>query len=855
MNDEWTGRTLGPWTGDLLDHWAFPMGGIGAGMLCLEGRGSLSHVSLRHRMERFHEPLTFAAIALRGRPGSARLVEGPVPEQRIFAAAGGGLGCVGKTYGLPRFADVTAYSQFPFCRLDLSEETYPLEATIVGWSPFAPPDADSASLPVAALEYSFRNRGADTVDAVFSFNSVNFLVQEPGRQVLAGYQGRGDTRYGVSRCENGFTLWETGEGPRTARTAACRITASGGDVSVNPRWFRGGWYDAQTVAWRGVESAALDDRPDYDDDGPPSPGASLSVPLRLAPGEIRTITIRFTWHVPYSELRYGAEPDGTPDMLEPGPRRGVSRHLLTEYVQPAVPPAVDDCYRPWYASIFPDVEAVSTYWTDNYATLRQQSLCFAHAFHDSTLPHPVLEAASANLSVLKSPTVMRQFDGRFWAWEGCRDDVGSCFGSCTHVWNYAHAIAHLFPSLERSLREAEFIDGQNEIGHQVYRLSLPLRPALHDFLAAADGQLGGIVKCYRDWRIAGDTAWLRKMWPHVRSSLEYCIEAWDPERIGRMVEPRHVTYDIEFWGPDSLTMSFYASALAAAVEMGDALGEPVEPYRKLLAATARTLDGELFNGEYYRQIVEWRGARRFDPADIVRHPKSAPYHAEAQELLDSEGPKYQYGNGCLADGVIGDWMARASGLAPIMNFGHVRSHLRALHAHNFRPRLATHVNPQRPGYALGDDGGLLLCTWPQGGEPTLPFIYSNEVWTGIEYQVAAHMAMCGETAAALDVIAAARRRYDGRRRNPFNEYECGHFYARALASWTLLQAFSGARYDAVTRRLYVRPSGGAASRVFIATATGYGIVEWCGGNASIDVRSGTIQVDEVVVDLRAFGKE
>ena len=806
-------------------------------------------------MERFHEPLTFAAVSVRGRPETARLLEGPVPGHRIFAPPGGGLGCVGRTYGLPRYARVEARSQFPFSRLELTDPGHPIEASIVAWSPFAPPDADSASLPVAGLEYTLRNRGSEPLEVDFSFHTVNFLVQEPGRQVLAGNQGRNDTAYGVARCERGFTLWEEGTGPLRARTGACRITVQGGDVAVNPRWFRGGWYDAQSVVWQGVVNSRIDDASDYDDGGPPSPGGSLFVPLHLEPGEARTLRLCMAWYVPYSELRYGAEPDGGPACVEPGPKDGVSKHLLTEYFPSAVPPEVGQCYRPWYASAFADVSAVARYWDAHYDELRARSLQFAHALHDSTLPEPVLEAVSANLSVLKSPTVMRQFDGKLWAWEGCRDDVGSCFGSCTHVWNYAHAIAHLFPSLERSLREAEFFDGQDAVGHQVYRLSLPLRPALHDFLSAADGQLGGIVKVYREWRVSGDEAWLRRLWPKVRDSLEYCIAAWDRHRRGRMAEPRHVTYDIEFWGPDSLTMSFYAAALAAAVKMGQAIDEPVDAYRQLLAASRQTLDGELFNGEYYQQIVEWRSAERFHPADIVRHPKSSAYHPEALQLLEAEGPKYQYGSGCLADGVIGDWMARSAGLGPIMPPERVRDHLLAVYRHNFRRDLTQHANPQRPGYAMAGDGGLLLCTWPRGEEPTLPFIYSNEVWTGIEYQVAAHLAMSNEYDAALQVVTAARQRYEGRLRNPFNEYECGHFYARALSSWTLLQAWSGARYDAVTKRLYVRPPAAPDSRVFIATATGFGIVVWRAGKAELEVRSGSIPLESIVPEEAVLAQE
>lgn len=853
-DEEWSGRCLGPWTGEKLDYWAFPMGGIGAGMICLEGRGSLSHLSLRHEMERFHEPFVFASVAIRGRPELSRMVEGPIPDHRIFGAQHGGLGYAGPNAGLPRFSTVEARSCFPFCRLDLSEEGHPLKARIVGWSPFTPPDADRSGLPAAALEYEFINTGAEALEAVFSFHAVNLLTQPNGAPINEIYQGLRRTAHGVNRCDGGFTLWEDGGETRPERTGGCRITALGDDIQVNPRWFRGGWFDTPTILWKEASSGEVIDQPDYDDDGPPSPGGSLFKTLRLAPGEQAKVTVLIAWHVPFSKLRYGADPEDCPsppagslnDGYEPGCKGGRSAHMMTERYPVKQSPSVEECYQPWYASQFRDVAAVSDLWRRDYDQLRAESRRFADSFHDTTLPQTLLEALSANLSILKSPTILRQFDGRLWTWEGCRDDRGSCFGSCTHVWNYAHAIAHLFPSLERSLRETEFGAGQNEIGHQLYRVSLPIRPGVHDFLAAADGQLGGVVKAYRDWRISGDTAWLREYWPLIRASLEYCITAWDPGRRGRLSEPHHVTYDIEFWGPESLSMSFYVAALAAAVEMGTALGEPIEEYRQLADAARRVLDQELFNGGYYQQIVEWRDARRGTPRDMVCIALSAPYWPEAEALLEAEGPKYQFGTGCLSDGVIGDWMARTSGLGPIMDPARVRSHLHSVVEHNFRESLLGHQNPQRAGYALGDEGGLLLCTWPAGGKPTLPFVYSNEVWTGIEYQVAAHLALMGDEAAALKIVQALRGRYDGRVRNPFNEYECGHFYARALASWTLLQAFSGVRYDALSRRLVVERAVDGDRRVFLATATGYGVITVTGGRVGVDVHHGEIPIDEIV---------
>ncbi len=153
------------------------------------------------------------------------------------------------------------------------------------------------------------------------------------------------------------------------------------------------------------------------------------------------------------------------------------------------------------------------------------------------------------------------------------------------------------------------------------------------------------------------------------------------------------------------------------------------------------------------------------------------------DLLEREGPKYQYGRGCLSDGVLGCFLGAVCGLQEdLLDPARVASHLRAVHDYNLRHDLSDHANPQRPSYALNSESGLLLCSWPKGGELSLPFVYSNEVWTGIEYQVASHLIHMGLVDEGLEVVRAARSRYDGRVRNPFNEFECGHWYARALVA-------------------------------------------------------------------------
>jgi uncharacterized protein (DUF608 family) len=501
-------------------------------------------------------------------------------------------------------------------------------------------------------------------------------------------------------------------------------------------------------------------------------------------------------------------------------------------------------YTPWYATRFSGLDAVTDYWRTNYDRLRAASATFRDCFYDTTLPAEAIESVAANLAILKSPTCLRQADGRLWGWEGCGSGSGCCHGTCTHVWNYAQSIPHLFPDLERTLRETEFLVSQDERGHQSFRSALPIKPTDHGFHAAADGQLGGLMKFHREWRISGDTDWLRKLWPAARKSLDFCIVTWDPERSGTLVEPHHNTYDIEFWGADGMCTSFYLGALAAAIAMGKALNEEVAGYAELLAKGRKAMATTLWNGSWFIQKVQWDGLRAGNPTAMAS--MVGQYTPEALEILKREGPKYQYGTGCLSDGVLGDWIARCCGVGPVVDEKKTAKHLASVFKHNFRESLADHANPQRPGYAFPQEGGLLLCSWPKGGKLSLPFPYSDEVWTGIEYQVAAHLIMTNQVEEGLAIVRALRQRYDGQWRNPFDEYECGHWYARAMSSYGLLQALTGARYDAVEKTLYLRPAIQGDFRAFLSTATGFGTIGIRKGKPFVEVKSGTIEIQRIV---------
>ena len=821
----------GVYQGDHLKRIAFPIGGMGAGMFCLEGNGAISHMSIRSKPDVFNEPGMFGAICIKGMKNGAKVAEGPSPEWKSFGQPDTGNGAGGTIFGLPRFNNVSFHARFPFAAIQLDDQNYPLTVEVKGWSPFIPNDADNSGLPAGALEYKFKNTSNQSIDAVFSFHSKNFVkpknADNPGKN-------------SIQSMNKGFILSQTASSERPYDLGDFAIFCDDAETTVDHCWFRGGWFDPLTMTWETIRKG---ETRKHDPVESGAPGASLYVPFSLNAGNEKTIKVMMAWYVPLSDLRHGG--DAKPEELcdansgcctsssELGEKISDKEYTLGKF-------------RPWYSKRFKNISEVSNYWADKYASLQHKSIMFSDAFYASTLPSEVIEAVAANLTILKSPTVMREYDGRLWSYEGCGDSWGCCHGSCTHVWNYAQAVAHLFPAMERTLRHTEFCENQNKEGHQTFRAALPIRPVDHGFYAAADGQLGGILKIYRDWRIYGNAEWLKKMYPMVKNSMDYCIRTWDPKNKGVIEEPHHNTYDIEFWGPDGMCTSFYLGALMAMTEMAKYLKKKKEAdvYQQLYEKGKVLMETELYNGEYFIQKIQVTGLNAPNPIDASSKSYGGEYSDEARALLEKEGPKYQYGNGCLSDGVLGAWLASVCGLNDPFDKVKIKNHLTAVHKYNFKSDLREHANPQRPSFALGNEGGLLLCSWPKGGKLSLPFVYSDEVWTGIEYQVASHLMLMGHVAEGIDIVRACRDRYDGRVRNPFNEYECGHWYARALASYGLLQGLTGVRFDAVTQTLFIDSKVGDFTS-FLSTETGFGTVTLSEGQVSLNIVQGDIPVQKI----------
>ncbi len=364
------------------------------------------------------------------------------------------------------------------------------------------------------------------------------------------------------------------------------------------------------------------------------------------------------------------------------------------------------------------------------------------------------------------------------------------------MWNYETTTASLFGELSRTMREVELAHATvPETGHMSFRVHLPLSYATEGGLAAADGQMGCLMKLYRDWKLCGDDTFLRRLWPRARKALEFCWipGGWDADKDGVMEGCQHNTMDVEYYGPNPQMGTWYLGALRACEDMARYLGETgfADDCRRLFESGSHYLDSELFNGEYYEHKIIPPGSDS-NIASGLRH--------ESMGAKDLTEPELQLGAGCLIDQLVGQYMAHVCGLGYLLKPENIKLTLNSLMRYNFRESLWGHFNHLRT-FALQDEAAMLMASYPRGERPARPFPYYNEVMTGFEHTAAALMLYEGQRENGLKLVSAIRSRYDGRRRNPFDEAECGHHYARAMAAWTHLLALTGFHYDAVTETM------------------------------------------------------
>lgn len=476
-------------------------------------------------------------------------------------------------------------------------------------------------------------------------------------------------------------------------------------------------------------------------------------------------------------------------------------------------PTTPQTWKNYYATVFPDAVASAAYSLKNWERLE---------------------------------------DGSFYGWEGCHAAEGCCEGSCTHVWNYAYALPFLFPCLERSMRELDFRHNQRADGGMGFRLQLPVGSEQSSFRPCADGQFGGVLKVYREWKISGDTDWLRGLWPAVRKSIEFAWaptneDRWDPGKTGVLHGRQHHTLDMELFGPNAWLTGFYRAALKAGAEMAEVCGLPeaAGEYRAIFERGRKWIARHLFNGEYFTQRIDLGDRDLLKPfekdASIWGH-----YWSEEHGEL-----KYQVGEGCGIDQVLAQWHAELIGLGSVLDPEQTRCALRAIWRHNFRPSMRDVFNPCRL-FCVDDEAGTVMFVWPKGRRrPVVPVPYAEETMHGFEYQAACHLIMTGMVKEGVAIVKAVRDRYDGERRNPWNEIECGSNYARSMASYALLNAFSGLQFDMVRQELGFHPvhAVGGRFKCFWCLGTAWGEIDIRPDGAKLHVHQGELTIRTLSLDL------
>lgn len=799
---------------------ALPLGGIGTGTLCLGGRGDFKRFELVNRPSRDFTPAnTFFALRVDdGESVFCRALEGAIAPEDFEGVAGS----PAPNHGLPRFQTSTFHAAYPLAEVELEDAQCPLEVTLQAFNPFVVGDVVNSSWPVAIVRFVLHNRKQTPFAVSLCGSFENFLGTDG---VEAGPRNNVNSleplAQGVALVARSLALSD--DSPFWG-TFALGLLESEVETTHRTSWANRSWGDSALDFWDDfsldgqLEERSLDEQK--------KPTASLCAQIELAPGETRTLTFAFAWHFPN---RQSWTPNGKEMHIPDAPGTwGIAQG--GEFVGNA------------YTERFADARDALVQLEHRLSELERQTISFARAFYESDTPDEIKEAAGFNLSTLRSPTLMQTRDGHFWAWEGVGEKHGSCFGSCTHVWNYETATANLFPAIARDWREIEFEHMSDESGHMAFRVAQPLSNARAVWkVAAADGQMGCLVKVFREWKQSGDDAWLTRLWPRIKRSLEFCwIEGgWDADKDGVMEGCQHNTMDVEYFGPNPQMQGWYLAALKATSEMAHAMedAEFADQCNSLFESGKRGML-ELWNGEYFEQHIQ----PTQNIASGLRHDQGA---------LNLEDPDFQIGAGCLIDQLVGVLLARSCGLGALLPLDLERQTLLSIHKHNSRAPIGVHFNHMR-SFALGDEKAVVMATWPHGKRPTRPFPYFNEVMTGFEHTLAAHLLYSGEYEAGLEVARNIRARYDGRARNPFDEAECGRHYGRALASWNLLLGWTGFEWDARTSIMRVRAAQTPVTW-FWTIGTAWGTISQKGDAVQVEILGGELPNFQVQLsDGRTF---
>lgn len=767
------------YTGRKLKNISFPLGGIGTGCIGLAGGGRLCDWEIFGRPDKGSvNGRTHIAVKLKiGNKTYLKVLNsdletdlsGPMLST-VFRGFGHGADKL-TMCGFPHFENCEFSSTFPFAELTFSDKDFPGEVSLCAFNPFIPQDSKNSSIPGAFFEITYENKTGESVEFSGVFSLANPYEKAKNERIVNG----DITSIRLMNAEK--TPDEIGYGDLSL---SCQCATASQEY-----WYRGLWEDNVTTFWNEFKNSdTLIDR-NYDAGAGASeqsqPGTldtcSMLKKVTLKPGEVAKIRFVVSWNVPNFHM-YWAEEENV-------------------------------SWKNYYATVFKDSVDSGVYALSNWEDLYTRSKIFAQELSMTTIPNIAKEAIEGTMATLKSPTVSRLADGSLYGFEGSHEHSGSCEGNCQHVYNYAYVTSFLFPDLERSMRDLEFNYQITEDGETKFRLPMPLgrewclhiTPIGDRRHACVDGQMGLVIKTYREWKISGDTDWLRKNWDKVKLVISYVWseknpDLWDPQMSGVITGMQHHTLDVELFGANSWLQGFYMAALSAAREMAEFLGDEIaSTYRTLLEKGKEYTKNHLFNGEYFIQNIDLSDKTICENFDSVKEY----WNDEAKEI------KYQIGEGSSIDQLTGQWHADILGLGEFFDKDQKRTALKSMMKYNFCENMRNVVNTFRV-FALNDEAGSIMCAYPEGVKtPAIPITYSTECMTGFEYAFAGLLFSEGMVDEATRVIFAVRNRYDGEKRNPWNELECGSNYVRAMSSYAFIPILSGFSFNMAKSEIGFNP--------------------------------------------------
>lgn len=575
---------------DHLLNIALPLGGIGTGTVSLGGRGELRDWEIMNKPGKGFSTITdgnqapfFAIFVQQGMQApQTKALLGPLHTSEYMHYEGRPV----NHHGLPRFSTASFDAAYPFGRVNLSDDHLPVRVQIKGFNPLIPGDVTPSSLPLAVLIYEVTNQTAAPLTVAVCGTLRNFIGID-GSKVSKNWKGdliyggakKNQNTYRREQALQGIYMYsDEVDGQDPAWGTLALSTAESGEVSWRRSSTPNDWENAILDFWDDFSAdGSLTDKTVLVDD---NPMASLAVKKNIPPFGKATFTFYFTWHFPN--------------------RLDWNRAWTFGYLGARV--------GNHYTTVYKDAWEVITRTLPELPRLTEETKKFVHAFISSDLPVVVKEAALFNLSTLRSQTVFRLPSGHLLGWEGTMDEAGSCYGSCTHVWNYENATPFLFGELARSMREVEMVYGTQADGKMINRVNLPLESnATIEHVAAADGQMGSIMRFYREWMLSGDQRWLQKHWPKVKSAMAYAWTpgGWDSNADGVQEGRQHNTMDVDYFGPNPQMQFWYFGALKASAAMARAMGDAsfASKCDQILVAGSAWVDAHLFNGEYYEHKI------------------------------------------------------------------------------------------------------------------------------------------------------------------------------------------------------------------------------------------------------------